>query len=394
MHNQGFDKKKVTSEIIKSVKKHLKMDHYTVLFLILTLFFGNCAFATVAEANYIKQGTKVYINYVTNHGYIERDVPFSLAHKARAIDLIRKDLVAQGKIEDIPMIVLLVSSVTGWTFSDRYQLLLLEDGRLSKGECVYRGNAWEEAFPCCYKIQSNEMNPSLGNLCALTVNLQNLKKLGEQLNINDVEKLHERYKALPPQYFDPIWSPNGEYVLVTVWNEEKTSFKVYERATRKSLSIKELNNELTARPIWSSDSRYFAVASLQEVVIHDVEKNKSRIIDLSPYVKDGNYETLVSFAVYPGKLTFTVDQNLFTWYDIYQVDLLNEQEEPVLAQARSHRPKWSKDIRKGMSDYPSRKSVISPNGKQVAYIVIKDDGTNELVIRRLATTEDGRPNGN
>lgn len=353
-----------------------------VVFAILLVFIATPTKnipAIVEVWSYVESHSKVFINFSSPYDYYTRDIPFRYIHEADGLNFVRQDLVNQGKIQDLPILISLPFSSL-----DPAQVSLEKNGLLRQNE------ADEKPLGECYKIHVVG-KPTYGDLATLVAALQHLKEKKQKIEILSLEKLKgelsqdlARYQNIV-QHFDPIWSPNGRFLLYTVWSDGEVFFELFDAKSKTTLRLEPLNDYMVVRPVWSGNSRYIAYASLNEVKVFDVTKKNTQTVALTSLLEGGRLETLISFDVSKGKLLFAADTNGLTSYHIYSYALRKQTVTPVTLDAS--RPEWGGDfIPTDQYQYSARMSVSSPKGKHLA-LLEEADGLKQISVKAV----EGKP---
>jgi hypothetical protein len=215
----------------------------------------------------------------------------------------------------------------------------------------------------------------------------------KETELRDWEALRREYESDLARFSgktvfaDPRWSPDGKYLLESVWKDGAVSYRVVEAATDKTQFLPELGALPLAVPQWSYDSRYVAYGSAEKVLIYDLQENKVQVISLSQYNdnhQDGPYVLTFSFNPADDILYFSFDVE---WFNYYKAYLWDARDGSVKFFRQDQILPWldeeNLDLhRLGLGDeaYQMRDAALSPAGNKVAAVVRGEDGLTTIRI--------------
>ena len=359
-----------------STSSILKFTTFVFVVLLISTIFSQNAFATNVGGYVFKSiSSKVLLNFFANYNYFSRDLPFRYIHQIEALDEVRSELVENKKLQDISFLVTMPHPFS--PFPEHTEISLKDECSTDPGDSSGRRHT---PIGPCYQIYIIE-EPTHSNLLTLTLALQGLTSENSKIEVQDIQKLKDELSNELAsfqniiQYFDPIWAPNSESVLYTVWQDGKIHFELLEPVTKQAHSLEVLSDYMIIRPIWSPDSQYIAYASINEIKIFDTQTSTHRYISLESLFSGSNNETLLTFNDIAGQLTFAQDTNLFDSYDIYAYYL--SQENLTVVSQDDARPSWGETL--DSENYISQEQVESPNGQWIAI-------ASELEIQSPAVT--------
>jgi len=341
------------------------------------------ALATVEGWEIVDSGAGVYLNFSSNHGYYRRDAPFRHWYDAAALSHVRRELIRQGKLQNLPVVIRL----PGFGSDDKAAPFALS---LEKKSELYEGDAESKPISACYVIEVEHNvgrgEPSYDELLALTLKLQELSAAKPRQTLTDIEQVttstaeaRARFRNLV-QFHDPVWSPDGMYLVATVWQDGTFHVEVLDTKAGTIIKLSPLNGNLVARPVWSPDSRLFAFASLKEVKLFEPQARREQTISLPITEKTSIHETILAFDK-SATLKFAWDTSLFMDYPVHAYDAKNG----ILKQAASEsRPPWAIDSNQNPPTNNTQ-SVAAPDGKRVAMVSLVD-GLTRITIRSPGKT--------
>jgi hypothetical protein len=196
--------------------------------------------------------------------------------------------------------------------------------------------------------------------------------------INDLSAQRRKIDALERfefvhNYFDPIWSPDSNFVVTTFWNGfpkyllrpiSDANFKTGQTDLgdhTNSLVLSLSKSYPADRPKWSPDSRYLTVASLKSVGIFDTTNGEWSEINLPGVNGENgvpNYQIFTSFDLPSNSLLIARDLNVFSNYEILSINLKTKQVK-ILGKNLTE-PNWEMPF-DGYS-YVTNTRSTSPNG--------------------------------
>src|SRR3989475_6594812 len=240
------------------------------------------ASASILAAQLTQSASKRVLSNVFSWQGFELDLQFRQLHEAEALDVVRSALLAEKKISDLP--VLVRGEGPGFEFGSD---LTLRNNRSSiEDACgVYPdGEAADEnvkKIGPCYLIYLAEPE-TYPTLLAMTVALSSLSPTRRRVEVTDVGAFRPAWStaALPFKglvgHFGPIWSPDGKWLLYTVWEDGQVWFTLMDPIARTTRRLLPLHGYMNTRPLWSPDSRWVAYASRKEIRLYDTKTGAER----------------------------------------------------------------------------------------------------------------------
>jgi len=318
---------------------------------------------------------QVHVLYTLSDG-----LRFWFQHEAEAIDFVRRALVRQGKIQDLPVAVAVV----------------FEAAKPSRVALVPGCTAWEgqgggQLVGRCYVVLyrgalSPEGRDGHENLLALTVSLPGLSPARVGIDFSDLNAVKTARAAEIAsfsgivQHFDPIWSPDGTRLLYTVWDSGRIRLELLDPSSGNVTRLEPLEGQMTVRPIWSDDSRFVAYASLQTVKVFDTQTRTTRT--LRRQTSSSEMRTAILFEGARLRILFdhmTTEGELLD-YDAAQGNLQKQQ-----YASGAGRPEWVRRAEKhglALDLHASLKPVRSPTGRFVAFFTFVD-GQRRIEVKAL-----------
>ena len=339
------------------------------------------ASATVMVGNVVESSVYgININYFTNYGYIEQYKPLWYAHTAEGLAVARTRLVKSGKLQNIPVLISIPSTIFT-IYPEQTEISLESNCQISFGETTQEPKDIGE----CYKIHyvGGESYKDYLTLVALlttiTTERQKVANINlEQYQNNLTSELNELQNIT--RHFNPLWSPNSQYVVYTEWNDDEISYVVKDMANNNQADFKLAKGYPVYYPLWSSGSKYIAVASLETLTIFNTNKWESVSVDLPVYEKAANMETLLSFDSNRDRLMIARDKNLLFNYELLEYNL--ETGEMTSLATDIYRPEWE-DI--FQDQYYLRKTrATSPNGKWDA-LIKKENNISHITFENIVS---------
>ncbi len=295
-------------------------------------------------------------------GYV--DTPFDWVlqqkHEAEALDAVRSTLVRTAKVQALPILVVGAESSS----PDRIEAFI-------DVTCEVQDTGSDSPTPIgrCYTIR-------LGapwtheNLLMSIVALSSLSTTNRRIHAVDLEafraalsKTMLQFKGLV-QHFDPIWSPNGRWLLYTVWEDSQVGFTLLDPSPRAVRRLPPLQGDMVTRPLWSPDSRFVAYASRAELVVYDTQTGTEGRLLPTAVNQPQFFAPALAFVGRELRIL------LPSWEYAYDLD---RHEVRVVRMGRQH-PQWPSQ---GASVDPvkahfSLAPVVSPTGRYVATIILVD----------------------
>src|SRR2546422_2019564 len=317
---------------------------------------------------------QVHVLYTLSDG-----LRFWFQHEAEAIDFVRRALVRQGKIQDLPVAVAQV----------------FETGKPSRVALVPGCTAWEgqgggQLVGRCYVVLyrgalSPEGRDGHENLLALTVSLPGLSPARVGIDFSDLNAVKTARAAEIASFsgivqdFDPVWSPDGTRLLYTVWDSGRIRLKLLEASSGMVTKLEPLEAYMATRPIWSDDSRFVAYASLRTVKVFDTRTEATRAIRSQASPSGEAYAVML----FEGPQLRVA---LYSWnigYETYVYDTVRGELQHVASGA--DRPEWL-DHARGQpwpfDRYASLRPVRAPTGRYVAFFTFVG-GQRRIEVKAL-----------
>jgi len=296
-------------------------------------------------------------------GTLPNDVRFWFQHEAEAIDFVRRALVRQGKIQDLPI-----------AFAHVFEPAKPSRVALVPACTASEGQGSGQLIGRCYVVfyrgaLSPERRDGHENLLALTVSLSGLSPARVGIDFNDLDAVRTARAAEIAsfsgivQHFDPIWSPNGTWLLYTVWDSGQIRLELLEASSGTVTKLEPLETYMATRPIWSDDSRFIAYASLRTVKVFDTHTRATRAIRSQASPSGEAYAVML----FEGPQLRVA---LYSWnigYETYVYDTVRGELQYVASGA--DRPEWLNHARGQpwpFDRYASLRPVRAPTGRYVA----------------------------
>jgi len=342
---------------------------FIAVFIIFIFSYG-VGFATNIAGYVVKnESSNVWLNFSANYDYFSRALPFRYIHQIEALDFVRLELVKKDRLQNIPV---LITMPPPFTPAGEYTEISLEK------ECFTDSGDTVDppiSLGSCYRIYVVE-SPFYSNLILLTFALQKLTPQEPKIQIQNLQSLGIEFSEElvlfqdVVMHFDPIWSPDSQKIIYTVWHDGQVHFELLDIISEKKQILEPLMGYKIISPVWSPDSRYLAYASLDEIKVFDTQINTGRSIWLKDHFWGARSETLLTFDIAPGVLTFSQDTNLFSGYLTYNYNPLTEA--VVLAEEKHGRPLWGVNYWDIWEDYTVQRQVRSPDNQWFALIKIEN----------------------
>lgn len=351
--------------------------------LFLVIYFSNPqnVFGTVVVGSTLSDSThKVNVNYFVNHDYIAQYRPMFFARSVDALAVARDRLVNTNKLEDIPILIIIPSGAVQTT-PNTTEISKKSNCEITYGDSGYPPNNIGK----CYKIHYLERD-SYANFLSLLASLTQLTSVGQKLVINNIEvtktNFHSEISALQNivKHYYPVWSPDGRHLVYTKVEDGVVNHIVN---NVEGVKIETLNIQGTAQvstPLWSSDSRYVSIASLDSILVYDTSVDKIVNINLPDYEGSANLETLISFDTARDKLLIAFDTNLLDRYELLEYDFKTGQ--MITLASDLYRPTWPHIP--SADDYLKALKATSPDGKHEA-VIDNESATTIPVVNNLIT---------
>jgi len=334
-------------------------------------------------------GDKVHINFCSNHDYYPRSILIESRHTVCALDCVRDVLVSEGKLRDIPIHIILPRDLTGWSPGPGYRWSNYETAVFLEENGVLLENEADEVKKLgpCYAIYIPHREESYEKLLMLTCALQFLTKDQQKIEYQNTADIKEKVASEADRFkemiihFDPIWSPDSNSLIYTVWQNGAMHLEFASIPDRSVLKLKPLRGYMTCTPRWSPDSKYIVYTSLKEARIFDTVANVERCVMPFPF-RSGEYsmEAVVTFSKKTGNITVVYDTGAFgEWRVVAYYPKTNHITRAV---TEIKRPEWYYLAKERCNPSLTFNKVTSPDGKYEASIV-KENGLGRLHVRSI-----------
>lgn len=335
--------------------------------LLIVLASASMAPATNPWAYLARSSSGMLFFNVWSLGYspLASDQVFWLQHEAEAIDFVRRGLVRQGKIQNLPVLVSFPrTQKSSWISLDPD--CTVSEGQSGKliGRCYVVGYVDPDVTPG--RRDGHE------NLLALTASLAQLSPAKDGIDVDDLDAVRTTLAAETAPFkgivhhFDPIWSPDGRDIIYLVWEDGRVWFELFDPSSRAVRQLEPLRGYVAARPVWSPDSRYVAVASLRDVRIVDVRTGKAKAI--RPAGMSERFRATIA-------LNFERDGRLLLMFDmseptgpLYATYSYNLDSQELRLLATGAPPSWVGRLGDWMAAHAALHPVRSPTGQHVAFV--------------------------
>jgi len=302
---------------------------------------------------------------------LPQDVVFWVQHEVEVADFVRRALVRQGKIGDLPVVVAHTyhASKPSWV-------------ALIPNCTAQEGQGYGHLIGRCYAVVYRGLL-SLGardgheRLLALTLSLDRLSPAKDEIDFADLDAVRTARAAEIAAFnrivhhFDPIWAPDGTRLLYTVWESGGVRLELLEPSSHNVTRLEPLEGYMVVRPMWSDDSRFIAYASLQTVKVFDTQTQTTRT-----FRRQTPSSEMRTFILFEGaRLHFAFhDMSSGTEefdYDAVQGNLQKLQDAP----AGAGWPKWVERVGKygvDLDRHASLRPARSPSGRYDAIFTFVD----------------------
>jgi len=321
--------------------------------------------ATYESGNLIKsQKNEVYINFFSNSDRYKRNKPLQYTHIVEGLAIAKKRLVDANKIQNIPIFISIPSEVFE-IYPTKTQISL-------QNKCVIDESQMNIGIGQCYKIHYIGED-SYENFLKLVATLPTIQSGDKPKVINNIASFttkpldDTKMLASIDRFFNPVWSPDSRYVVYTYWDDGEISYSVDNVVNNNTSYVKFqslIDNPMNS-PLWSGDSKYLFVASLDGIVIYNVEPYQEQKVVLPDI---SNLETLFFHDEKRNKLMIARDTSIFSNYEIYEYDLSSQELNKI--ESGTTRPDWERKFDK--DDYLKTGEITSPDQKWKA--VLTPDG--------------------
>lgn len=169
------------------------------------------------------------------------------------------------------------------------------------------------------------------------------------------------------QHFDPIWSPDGRWLIYLVWKDGRVWFELLDHTSETARRLEPMSDYVAARPVWSRDSRYVGFASLREVKIIEANTGVTRTIQPAKISQGGRTEISLMFDR-RGCLNVSFDTNALGGWEIFAYLPTQNKLQHLATEAPP--PAWARrtSIFDELARHTSLRPRRSPSGKHVAVI--------------------------
>ena len=193
---------------------------------------------------------------------------------ARALELIRKRLVAAKRVEDRPILIEL-PYWSGFVDQQRHipgiaaQLAAQTDCHPDNGDS---DEGTDPQLGDCYRIATTPSG--YPELRGLVMALRDLSGETTDKTIDDLKATTRAARGVSGISFrlDTVHSPDGRYAVSRRWRDGKSHLEL--RRGGKLIRILEIKGELAHRPVWSGDGQRVAFATLSEATLLSVSTRK------------------------------------------------------------------------------------------------------------------------
>ena len=329
------------------------------------------ASASILAAQLTQSTSKRVLSNVFSWQGFELDLQFRQLHEAEALDVVRSALLTEKRISDLP--VLVRGEGPGFEFGSELKLRSnrssIEDacGVYPDGEAAPEN---VKKIGPCYLIYLAEPGTYQTQL-TMTVALSSLSPTHRHVEVTDVAAFRAAsstatlpFKGLV-EHFDPIWSPDGKWLLYTVWEDGQVWFTLMDPIVRTTRRLVPLQGYMNTRPIWSPDSRWLAYASRKEIRLYDTKTGTER--KLLPGAMSQPEFQRVYLAFHDANLAILlVEPQVNLWEYAYDVT----RDELRQVRIGGTFPQWAEDTQQGspVALHGSLRPTPSPNGRSVAQI--------------------------
>ena len=349
--------------------KGARPKHYLVVIALCTVgILAVTASASILQAQLTKSTSRrVLYNVFSREGF-ELDLLFRQLHEAEALDVVRSALLAEKRINDLP----LLARGEGPGFEFGSELKLRNNTSSIEDACgVYPdGEAAPEfvkKIGPCYLIYLAEPGTYQTQL-AMTVALSSQSPTRRHVEVTDVAAFRAAWSTatLPfkglVEHFDPIWSPDAKWLLYTVWEDGQVWFTLMDPIARTTRRLLPLQGYMNTRPMWSPDSRWVAYASRKEIRVYDTKTGSERKLLPSAMNQPEFQQVFLAFQdVNLAILVVEPQVNLWEYaYDVTRDELRQ-------VRTGGTRPRWA-ERENPVPIHASLRPIPSPTGRYVAQI--------------------------
>src|SRR2546422_10939595 len=354
-----------------SPRKVARPKHYLVVIALCTVgVLAVTASASILAALLTQSTSKrVLFNVFSWEGF-GLDLQFRQLHEAEALDVARSALLAEKRISDHP--VLVRGEGPGFEFGSELKLRSntssIEDacGVYPDGEAAPEN---VKKIGPCYLIYLAEPGTYQTQL-AMTMALSSQSPTRRRVEVTDVGAFRTAWSTatLPfnglVEHFDPIWSPDGKWLLYTVWEDGQVWFTLMDPIARTTRRLLPLEGYMNTRPLWSPDSRWVAYASPKEIRVYDTKTGVERKL-LPSAMSQSDFNGL-HLAFQDGRLAILLETQVNLWEYAYDVT----RDEFRQVRTGGTRPRWAEDTwrENPVLIHASLRPIPSPTGRYMAQI--------------------------
>ena len=182
----------------------------------------------------------------------------------------------------------------------------------------------------CVTADLNSSHANQEDLLSLVLAARHLNAKNPQISVTDLSFYRREVSDAFRVYndamiqLDPLWSPDGNKLLFIQWQQGRANFKLTYLDSDKTADLPPLSALPSSQARWSSDSRHVAYASLNEIVVYDTKAGTSEMVTLSEWTDSKEVvpnDLVVSFSPDGGKLFFAFDQNYYSDYKSFILDI-------------------------------------------------------------------------
>jgi len=285
--------------------------------------------ATNAECRLYQPFTasEVAISACFNYGYYSRHIDYQYPLDLVALNHVFQLLKKEGKVEDRFLALKYVSGVVGGWSSD--------EGIYKTDSCGLAFGPEESAgvkVPRpCYEVKATRAETDYKTSLNYLLLTQKLREGVNKIKGDDWEALtaelqpdQVRFKNFK-LYDNPVWSPDGRYLLQTVWQDGVIGYEILDLDTNRMLKP-EAPDAVAADALWSFDGTYVAYASNDHIYAYNVKTEKNeKTVDVQDWLGKNiaHLETIISFSPDENKLFFSGDTDALVTYRSYLWDIPN-----------------------------------------------------------------------
>ena len=298
-----------------------KVSLFAIAFI--ALIFPHLSFATVETWNsYGEKYGSVFINASSNHGLLSFPQNNLYKNEIPLLSNAVNTLADEKKLNTRVFIFNIREAFLSPSPTENF-LYLSNECYISEGE----DRSEKVSYDNCYIADITNANVTHENLVTIILTAQKVKG-SNKVNISNLQPFKQEFQDDTKRFsgkravVDPKWSPNGKYLLQTVWKDGLASYEVLDVDTNKYISLPNLDALPAANPQWSANSQYVAYGSTDTIIIYDLDKNTSQTIALSQYASKDNKinDLLLSFNPKDTILFFAFDTNYYAGYKSYLWD--------------------------------------------------------------------------